>query len=108
MNLKLLKEVIKHLKKHVYCPGCNEEYRNGNINIVGAAPDQAVFHLRCGNCKGNILMSTIVQKNRRQRKIEHHAHERADFNVAVSKDEVLDMHNFLKQFDGNFREQFKL
>lgn len=107
MNIKLLKEVIRHLKKHVRCPGCEQEYTNGNINIVGAAPDQAIFHLQCRKCKANIVLSTLVQRDRKQRKIEHHTHDGSEQNSAVSKDEILDMHNFLKKFDGNFRKQFK-
>lgn len=107
MNIKLLKEVIRHLKRHVHCPTCQQEYGNANINIIGALPDQAVFHLQCRRCQGNIFLSTVVQNNRKQRKIEHHPHEESSENSKISKDEVLDMHNFLKKFDGNFRQQFK-
>lgn len=109
MNLKLLKEVIKHLKKFFRCPSCDQEYNNSNINIVGASPDQAIFHLHCKKCQNNIVLSTLVQKNRKQRKIEHHTHDKSESKsgAAVSEDEVLDMHNFLKKFDGNFSKEFK-
>lgn len=109
MNIKLLKEVIRHIKKNILCPSCNAQFHDKNINIVGALPDQAMFHIKCSQCKEQVVMNTMVQNNRKHRKIKLEKHDSlSSRNETVSKDEVLDMHNFLKNFDGNFIKNFNV
>ncbi|MBU2523779.1 hypothetical protein KKG71_01125 [Patescibacteria group bacterium] len=107
MNLKLLKEVIVHIKKTMKCPHCKTTFRDNNMHIIGTLPDEAFFQLYCPKCKANLLLHTAVETHRKHRKITTQKHHSIIEPDTISKDEVLDMHNFLKTFDGNFNSAFK-
>ncbi|MFA5793314.1 MAG: hypothetical protein WC897_05645 [Candidatus Gracilibacteria bacterium] len=100
MNFHDLKIIVNKIKREITCPNCQNKYVDESIEIIGAINDeQFFFQAFCADCK---LLSFITM------------HIDADAPITdlpklgtaprmgkITQDEVLDMHNFLKDFDGD-------
>jgi len=106
MNFHDLKIIVNKIKKEITCPNCNHKYVDESIEIIGAINDeQFFFQAFCAECK---LLSFITM------------HIDADAPITdlpklgtaprmgkkITENEVLDMHNFLKGFDGDIASLF--
>lgn len=103
MNFSELLLIIEHLKKKLKCPKCRTFYKNRDIFILGTAQNEALFHLRCPACQGHILATVVIG---------HNKDTAPTFTISspektVSQNDILDMHNFLKKFNGDFSQHFK-
>ena len=104
MNFPELKEIIKQLKKAVPCNICHKRFMDEELQVISTYANEGLFHFDCHNCKNQLVVhvSIINKKN------EKHA----NFNIKtrtpdlINPNEVLDMHNFLNQFNGDFKELF--
>ncbi len=109
MNFQDLRIIVGQIKKNVTCPKCKAHYTDEDIEIIGAlADEQHFFHASCEKCEtesvinvtlhfdGNDMMLPNLKKLGSAPRMGH-----------ISSNEVLDMHNFLKQFDGDFDKIFK-
>lgn len=104
MNFALLKEIIVHLKRGFSCPECKRRYGNKAIN-VGAVKDGAVdLHLSCPRCSTVVVANvSLVDGKRKHRSVKVKANKYS----SVSENDVLDVKNFLKGFEGSFKTLFQ-
>lgn len=102
MDIPELKEVINHLKKTVPCSQCSKTFVNEEIKIISTFNNDALLHILCNNCGNQLLVHVSVVENTSKKKPSIKTHN----TISVSQDDVLDIHNFLKQFDGDFKELF--
>ena len=106
MNSYQLQELIKNIRTMMRCPSCGANYESDNIHFLGQLDMAALIQLDCQSC-GLPVMATIVvsDKNNAQTKILSDLNKE-DLESAskdpVTTDHVVDMHQFLKKFDGNF------
>ena len=105
MNFEQLKELIKYIKKVVTCPHCNEKYTNKNIEILGTMPLEGLFHLRCHGCDSQVLVNVIINPKK-----DKHKGKKIDIitrdHRKISQDDILDVRNFLNNFNGDFKKLF--
>jgi len=103
MDYNELKEIIKYVKKTVPCGECERKFTDEGIKLVSQMGNDLLFHFTCANC-GNQLMIHVTlsehEQNPNRLKINTH-----NTNM-ISHDEVLDIHNFLNKFNGDFRSLF--
>lgn len=103
MDYNELKEIIKYVKKTVPCGYCNKKFTDEGIKLVSQMGNDLLFHFSCDHC-GNQLMIHVTlsehEQNPNRLKINTHNHP------MISHDEVLDIHNFLNKFNGDFRSLF--
>ena len=107
MNFHDLRIIVNQVKKTLKCPKCNGKYTDEDIEIIGSLGDeQLFFNAWCGDCELQSVINVQVdlqwfygQQETRLGTAPRMGH--------VSLNEVLDMHNFLKGFDGNFSDVFK-
>lgn len=107
MPYDLLQEVIAYIKKTSTCPNCKAHFHDEDIFVMSttAAPDTEVcygiFVVVCGACQteGCLLIEAS----------DHEPHEtlEGEHTTAITVNEVLDMHNFLKKWKGDLKELFK-
>lgn len=107
MNFHDLRIIVSRIKRTMRCPLCNGKYSDATIEVIGSInQDESFFHAYCPNCEdescihvncacdfispGNDIRLGLAPR------MEH-----------ISSNEVLDMRNFLKDFQGNFEEMFK-
>ena len=104
MNFPKLKSAVKHLQKNCPCMKCNTSYRQKDINVIAATKTEGLFELHCSKCKSSAIVTATLENP--SNFFEN------DFPInkikGVSENDVLDIKNFLTNFDGNFKKIFDL
>lgn len=112
MNFHDLRIIVGQIKKNVHCPKCTGKYTDEDLEVIGNLGDEHVFfHASCFRCSAQSIIN--VSMHNTDAMPEHMSlPEFKKLGIAprmghISQDEVLDMHNFLKEFDGNFETMFE-
>ena len=111
MNFHELKIVVSQIKREMPCLKCKENYRDIDIDLIGSPnEDEAFFCAFCPNCE----MEAVIHVNMDHEPCSHCSPGDPSVRLGtaprmeyISSNEVLDMHNFLKNFDGSFDNIFK-
>lgn len=101
---------VKRLIASIKCAVCGQRYEVANINILGHQQDLWFLRVFCPGCRTQGLVAAVIKEERKGETLsELTPEERRHFfrSEPVSVDDMLDMHNFLKSFDGDFEELFK-
>ena len=103
------KSLIKRLLASIKCGGCGQRYEVDNIDVLGHQEDLWFLRLVCSTCRAQCLVVAVIKEGRVPEVITDLTEAELDKfrNTGMaSADEVLDMHNFLKNFDGDFSRLF--
>ena len=93
----------------VKCAVCGQCYGEGDIKILGHQEDLWVLDVACSACRTRCLVAAAIKEEMAPAVItdltepELEKYRNAD---VLTADEVLDMHRFLADFDGNFSRLF--
>jgi len=82
------------------CPNCKAKYSAGSINIIASTNTEALFELKCTKCESTGIANIVITPTNEKIYGINRIHK------GVSQDEVLDVKNFLNNFDGNFKKIF--
>ncbi len=100
-----LKSIIKHIKKNVQCQECKNTFKEKDFNILGLVQDSVLIDLGCPECEHHTMVQVSLLWDGQEVAYKHNT---LGFSgEPITRDEVLDMHNFLKKFDGDFAEYLK-
>lgn len=105
MNYNELKELIRHLKKIVPCGTCEKKFTNDAIHVISSYKDEALFHFNCPHCSNQLLVHVSITDQ---------GSEKSTLNIqatntdSISENDVLDIHNFLNGFKGDFKKLFSI
>lgn len=103
MNFNELKQIILQIQKTIPCKDCGRAFPDSNIHIIGTVINEGFLAAHCDHCKNKTLLSVFFKANRVSKNgVKNSPHDIR----TVQPDEVLDMHNFLKDFDGDFANLF--
>ena len=97
--------LIKRLLASIKCGVCGQPYEVDNINVLGHQEDLWFLSTFCPACQARCLVAAVIREGRVPEVITDLTKAELDKFRNVSRvtiDEVLDMHNFLKGFDGDF------
>lgn len=86
---KIIKEALKSLK----CPVCSRQFIREELKIKPVFNKQFFVHAACTNNHSPAIVLHIMEESKLQQK-------------TIGADEILDIHEALKDFDGNFKEVF--
>ncbi len=101
--------VIKKLMSSVKCAVCGQCYGEDDIKILGHQEDLWFLDVACSACHTRCLVAAAIKEEMAPVVITDLAEdELGKFRNAgvLTADEVLDMHCFLTDFDGNFSRLF--
>lgn len=107
MPYDLLKQVIAYIKKNSPCQSCKTSLHDEDIFVMSttACPENnscyGIFAIICPQCNAEGCLLIEANENRPYESISGREH------AAISVNEVLDMHNFLKRWKGDVKELFK-
>lgn len=100
---------IKKLMTSAKCSGCGQRYEADNIEVIGHYNGLWFMSVFCLACRAHYLVAVVVDE-------EAVAETVTDLSVAELEkfrdadgpkaDEILDMHDFLEEFDGDFSQLF--
>ena len=96
MNIKLLKALIVNIKNSFKCPKCNKKISDSELHLLKFGQKTALFQNSCKKCKKKVKFEIQVLQ-RKARPI----------GPKVTSDDVLDVKNFLDNFEGDLRDIFK-
>ena len=97
--------LIKKLMTKVKCDVCGRGYEVDNIDIVGHEENLWFIKVRCPFCHTQCLVAAVVKES----KVPEVTSDLTEVELqrfrdkdGLSGDDRLDMHNFLKDFNGDF------
>lgn len=96
MNYPEIENVINHIQKNCKCLQCHNKYKLEDIHVVATTVTEGLFETRCKKCDSSAVITVLIGpeiSTTRQHK-------------GISKNDILDMKNFLNKFDGNFKKIF--
>ena len=100
---------IKRLMASTKCAVCGQCYETDDISVIGHHEDLWFLRTLCSSCHAQCLVAVVIKEGRVPAVITDLTGAELDRfrNVDVlTADEVLDMHSFLKDFDGDFSRLF--
>ena len=101
--------LIKELMTSIRCSLCGRHYEVDNITVLGHQEDLWFLRAFCSACRTYCLVAAVVKQDRVPKVVTDLTQSELDRFRSLSRleaDEVLDMHNFLKDFDGDFARLF--
>jgi len=105
----LNESIIKKLISSVKCTACGQRYAEDDVKILGHQEDLWFLGVSCSVCHTRCLAAAVIREDRAPEVITDltKAEQEKFRDVArLTADEVLDMHNFLKDFGGDFSRLF--
>ena len=101
--------LIKRLMTSLKCDSCGQHYEVYNIDILGHREDMWFLRVFCPACHTQCLVAAVVKESRAPAVVSDLAEiELKKFRDAgvIEVEDVLNMHVFLKDFDGDFSQLF--
>lgn len=99
--------LIKRLMASIKCSSCGQHYEVYDMDIIGRKEDMWFLRVQCSSCHTQSLVAAIIKESRIPEVVNDLTETELDkLTNWVSADDVLDMHNFLKGFDGDFSHLF--
>jgi hypothetical protein len=102
---------VKHLMSAVSCSVCGAPYDGANVQVLGRYDDLWFLNVYCPFCCSEGTVTAILEKGQVAKLISDFA---ADDGAGLSEieaielDDVLGLHDFLEEFDGDFMNLFSL
>lgn len=99
---------VRKLMTTMKCSACGQNYESHDIEILGHREELWFMRVHCAGCKSKVLIAAVVKESKVPVVTDLTRAEMVRFRKvgAVAGDDVLDMHSFLKDFDGSFSELF--
>ena len=106
MEEKLIKKLIASIK----CGSCGQHYSEDGIEVIERSEDLWFLQVHCPCCDIKCLVAAIIKEDSGPEIITDLTEtelEKFRSSDSVKTDDVLDMHEFLKGFDGDFPRIFR-
>ena len=90
------------------CRNCGTRFEDKHIGIIGTFLHEGYFIAVCHQCENRMLISVtsdFLQRSHNGLKKQNRRYQESHIRT-ISPDDVLDMRNFLKNFDGDFINLF--
>lgn len=117
--MKAEEGIIKRmvLKAVTKCGVCGHGYTVEDVDVLGHVEGLWFFLLNCGECHDQGLVAAVVKEDEDSEVTDWEIEEvsedvpvevlqRPPDQGTISNDDLIDMHLFLKDFDGDFRRLF--
>lgn len=125
MDFSQLNFLIQQIKEKIRCPHCRKRFSDPDIQIMDTGSQEGLFLTTCPRCgeetvldlalssKLEISLKFIGSPRKRVHRSLHSRppsrksrSEKTRFSSNVTVNDVLDTHNFLKNFNGDFSKIF--
>ena len=96
---------IKQLITNIKCAVCQSQYETEDVHIIDHRGELWFIAVSCGQCHTRGLILAIIRETGEAESVTELTPEEWDRFRKMSQidaDEVLDIHEFLRDFDGDF------
>jgi hypothetical protein len=104
------RELIKHLVASIPCAVCQHHHEPDNVRIVDHRGEIWIMAVKCDHCGTQGLVFAMIQEGEKPEIVDElTSQEWARFREMpqIDADDVLDAHEFLRDFDGDFVSLFE-
>jgi hypothetical protein len=106
---KMNEHFIRHLMSAVSCSVCGALYEGDNVQVLGRHSDLWFLSVYCSICENEGLVAAILEKGQTAKLISDLSAD--DFTKlheveTIDSADVLSLHDFLEDFDGDFAKLF--
>lgn len=101
---------VKRLLASMKCGTCNKHYEPGHINVLGHQDNVWFLSVYCTTCQSQGLVAAMIRNGKTPQIItDLSTAEIARFtnDGKITSDDILEMHKFLNDFDGDFGRIFQ-
>ena len=106
LEVRLLEEdFIKELMTSIKCGVCGQHYVADDISVIGHEDGLWFLRASCSACHTQCLVAAVIKEDNVVEVITdltETERDRFESAGALTADDVLNMHHFLKDFDGDF------
>lgn len=122
MNVRILKKLIQNLQAKITCPGCGAKFtKPEQVQFRGYVDNTYFLQLNCLQCPTLVFATVMVTPEKelmgsdkidgiqeiKKKKIAPKPDIKKEKQLKnISIDDIIDAHNFLEKFDGNFEGLF--
>ena len=102
--------LIKRLMTSLRCTECGHCYEVSGVDVLGHEEDLWFLKASCPSCHAEFLVTAVLQESKGPEiGTNITGAEAAEFHNMdkLTVDDVMDMRNFLKDFDGDFLRIFR-
>ena len=103
------RELVKHLIASIPCAVCQHFYEPDDVRVVEHHGEMWIMAVTCGHCGTQGLVFAMIQEGEKPEIVnELTSQEWARFREMpqIDADDLLDVHEFLRDFDGDFVNLF--
>ncbi|MBT5016525.1 hypothetical protein HN748_00070 [Candidatus Peregrinibacteria bacterium] len=101
MNFEEFKQLVKEIRGTITCRECDSKFEDRDISLIGTILKEGYLQAKCPKCKHNTIINVFFgPANRKHRKILKKKPR------IITPNDILDMQNFLRSFDGDFIKLF--
>jgi len=97
--------IVKKLMTSIKCSKCGQNYLMRDIEILGNHENLWFLRVKCSSCYRRYLLTAVINQDRDPEAVSDLSDAelcRFGSSPLLSADDVLDMHSFLKEFNGDF------
>jgi DNA-directed RNA polymerase subunit RPC12/RpoP len=100
--------IVKKLMTSVKCTSCGQNYEMRDVKILGNHQDLYFLQVSCSSCHSRFLITAVINDKSPDIISDLTNTEFTKFKNAgtPNADDVLDMHTYLKEFNGDFSGLF--
>lgn len=102
--------LIKQLITSITCGSCGKNYDEDHIEIIEHKEEMWFLRVSCPSCKLKCLVAAIIREDGESEVVTDLTPdelEKFKNSEVISEDDLLDMHGFLRNFDGDFPHAFR-
>ena len=98
---------IRKLISSIKCGSCGHHYEESHIDVIERNDELWFIKVVCSSCHVGCVVAAIIREDKQPKLItdltEAEIDKFKDMND-IDEDDLLDMHDFLKDFDGNLSD----
>jgi len=101
---------IKQLISSIKCGSCGKNYEEDHIEIIEHKEEMWFLRVSCSSCHLKCLVAAIIREDGESEVVTDLTLDelkKFDKIESISEDDLLNMHDFLKDFDGDFPRVFR-
>jgi len=99
MPIKVLKQIVAQFKKSSECPYCKSRFKEDDVSVLASTGHTCILFVCCTACNANAFVTVELFPD----EIRMHIMPGEE----ISTNEILDMKNFLKSWQGDLKDLFK-
>ena len=100
-------EFVRSLLSDLGCAGCGRHYDPTTTSLLGFIEGSWIFYVYCPSCNSlGFAVASTKASEVAEADTELTPTEKGRFSAAITSDDVINMHVFLKDFSGGFSSLF--